>query len=126
LVPIAHRFVVRPMTPLCLPLMASSTTSVGDLAVVTSGLPRPMVAPVSGLPGAAGVEVEGIGPQLGDDAGSLLLDLVMCSAHTGVLRSATPGDVAPAYGSSKAAGPRVSGLYLPGSPSFLPLPINWR
>jgi hypothetical protein len=53
LVPIAHRFAMHSVIPPCLPLMASSTASVGDLGVVTSGLPRPMVAPVLGVSGGA-------------------------------------------------------------------------
>jgi hypothetical protein len=48
----------------------------------------------------------------------------MRNAGVGVLGSATPGDVAPAPGSSRTVGLGVSGLYLPGSPIFLPLPIN--
>jgi hypothetical protein len=55
--------------PPCLALMASSKASVGDLAVVTPGSPRPVVALVPGVPGASdasfgavGVEVVGAGP----------------------------------------------------------------
>jgi hypothetical protein len=44
--------------------------------------------------GAAGVGVVGVGPQLGDDVGSLLQDLVMCSDGAGIPRSAAPGDAA--------------------------------
>jgi hypothetical protein len=42
--------------------------------------------------GAASVDVEGTGIQLGDDAGNLLQDLVMRGAEAGVLESAAPGD----------------------------------
>jgi hypothetical protein len=38
--------------------------------------------------GAAGVGVVGVGPQLGDDVGSLLQDLVMCSDGAGIPGSA--------------------------------------
>jgi hypothetical protein len=96
LVPDACHSVTCPAIPLCLPLMASLTLSAGDLAMVTSGLPRPVVAPVPGVPGA------------------------------GAPGSAAPGDTALALGSSGATSPRVSGLYLPGSPGFPPPPISWR
>jgi hypothetical protein len=59
--------------------------------------------------------------QLGDDARSWLWDLVMRGIGAGVPRSA-----APALGPLGAMGLGVSGLYLPGSPGLLPLPINWR
>jgi hypothetical protein len=65
-------------------------------------------------------------PQLGDDVRISLWDLVMSGAGIGVLGSAISGDTAPAPGSSCAAGPGVSRLYLSGSPGFLPPPINWR
>jgi hypothetical protein len=54
LIPVAYQSMVCSVIPLCLPLMPSLTTSVGDLAVVTSGLPRLVVAPVLGVPGAGG------------------------------------------------------------------------
>jgi hypothetical protein len=69
--------------------------------------------------------VVGASPQPGDDARSSLWDLVTCGADVGVLGSDVPDDMVPALGSSGATGPVVSGLYLPGSPLFPPLPINW-
>jgi hypothetical protein len=55
------------------------TMSVGELAVVTLGFPQLVVAPVLGVPGTGGtsqgatcIELVCTGPQLGDDAGSLL------------------------------------------------------
>jgi hypothetical protein len=113
--------------------MASSTVSASDLVVVTSGLLRSVVALVLGVSGAGGafqgaidVEVVGTTPQLGDDVGSVLWDLVMHGTDVGVPERAAPGDAAPAPRSSGAAGLGISGLYLLGSPSFLPPPINWR
>jgi hypothetical protein len=50
----------------------------------------------------------------------------MRGAGAGVPRSAAPGDAAPAPRSSSTMGPGISGLYLRGSPSSLPLPINLR
>jgi hypothetical protein len=97
--------------------MASLTASVGDLAMVTSGLLQPVVVPVPGLSGASGtsqgaasVDVEGTGAQLGDDAGNLLQDLVMRGAKAGVLESATPGDATLAPRSTGAVGQGISGL----------------
>jgi hypothetical protein len=66
--------------------------------------------------------VVGASTQLGDDVGGLLHDLVMHGA--GVPRSVASGDAAPALGSLGAAGPGVSGLYLPDSLSFPPLPLT--
>jgi hypothetical protein len=92
-----------------------------------------MVALVPRVPGAGhasqgttSVEVVGTASQLDDDIKSLLQDSVMHGVDTCVLRSAALGDAAPAPGSSDATGPGVSRLYLPGSASFLPPPINWR
>jgi hypothetical protein len=48
------------------------------------------------------------------------------STGVGVPRSAAPGDAALAPGSSSATDLEVFGLYLSGSPSFPPPPINWR
>jgi hypothetical protein len=76
--------------------------------------------------GATNVEVEGTGPELGDDVGSLLQDLVMRSADASVLGSASPSDAAPAFGSSGATGPGVLGPYLLGSLGLTPPPINYR
>jgi hypothetical protein len=114
-----------------MPLVASSTVSTDDLAVVTLGLPHPVVALVPGVSGASGgsqgatdIKVVGTRPQLGNDAGSLIRDLMMHSVITGVPGSAVLGDVAPAPGSSGVVGPGVSGLYLSGSLDFLTPPIN--
>jgi hypothetical protein len=132
-IPIARRSTARPPIPPCLPLMASLIASVGDLAEVALGSQWTVVAPVPGVSSAGGasqgasvVEVVGPGPQLGDDTGRLLRDLVMCSASASVPGSATPGDAAPTPRSSCAMGPRVSRLYLSGSLGFTPPPINWR
>jgi hypothetical protein len=70
--------------------------------------------------------VEGTNPQLGNDAGSLLWDLVMRDTDAGVPGSAATGDAALTLGSSSVMGPGVSGLYLSGSLGFPPPPINWR
>jgi hypothetical protein len=66
--------------------------------VVTSGLLWPVVALVLGVldaggatQGAADIKVVGTSPQLGDDAGSLLWDLVMRGVNAGVPRSAALG-----------------------------------
>jgi hypothetical protein len=57
------------VTPPCLPLMASSIVSVGDLVEVTSGSQQSVMASVPGVPsaggatqGAAGIRVAGAGP----------------------------------------------------------------
>jgi hypothetical protein len=111
----------------------SLTASVGDLTVVTQGSLRPVVAPVLGVlgvdgasQGTTGVEVVGAGPQLGDDIGSLLWDLVVRGADAGVPVSVAPGDAAIALESSSAAGLGVSRLYQLGSPSSSHPTINWR
>jgi hypothetical protein len=125
-------------------------TSVDDLVVVAPGPPWPTAAPVespmlvetmseaweelapvmSGADGvsqcAASTEVDGAGPQLGDDEEGLLLDLVRRGANIDVLGSAATHNVAPAPGSSGIVSPRESGLPLPGSPGFLPPHIDWR
>jgi hypothetical protein len=77
-------------------------------------------------PGAASVKVDDVGPQPSDDIGRLLRDLVIRGTGIGVPESAALGDVAPTPGSSGDAGLGVSGLLLPGSPSFPPPPIDWR
>jgi hypothetical protein len=101
----------------------------GDLVVVTLSSPWPVVAPIPRVLGAGGallgnidVEVVGANPQLGDDARSLLWNLMMRGAS--VPRNSTPGDAAPTPGSSGVVGPRVSELYLAGSPDFPLPPIN--
>jgi hypothetical protein len=77
--------------------------------------------------GAGGVNTrDGAGPQPSDDTGGSLRDLVMRGVGIGVLGCASPGDVTPAPGYKGTMGLRVSGLLLPDSPSFPPLPINWR
>jgi hypothetical protein len=68
--------------------------------------------------------VVGAGPQLGDDARRLLQDSVTRGAGTGVPENVVPGDVARAPEFSGDACLGVSGLYLLGSPSFSPPPIN--
>jgi hypothetical protein len=92
-----------------------------------------MMVSVSEVPSASGTlqgttsqDVVGAGPRLGDDAGSLLRDLVVHDAGAGVFRSATLGDVAPALWSSRTGGPGMSGLCLSDPPGFSPLPINRR
>jgi hypothetical protein len=88
-------------------------------------VPVPRVSSVVGTSeGTAGIGVVGAGPQLGDDTGSLLWDLVMHDTIVVVPGSAVPGDAALAPGSLVAAGPGVSGLYLLGSPGFPSPPIN--
>jgi hypothetical protein len=88
-----------PMIPLHLPLMASSITSVGDLAEVALDSQRPVVAPVPRMLSASGTTQDaadlglvGSSPQLGDDARSSLRDLVMRGTGAGVPRSVVPGD----------------------------------
>jgi hypothetical protein len=76
--------------------------------------------------GAAYIEVDGAGPQLSDDVGGLLQDLVKHGAIIDVPRSATSGDAAAAPGFLGTADLGVSELHLPGPPGFPPLPINWR
>jgi hypothetical protein len=108
LVPVTRRSTSRLTIPPCLPLVASSTVSTDDLAVVTLGLPHPVVALVPGVSGASGgsqgatdIKVVGTRPQLGNDAGSLIRDLMMHSVITGVPGSAVLGDAA------QPPGPRV-------------------
>jgi hypothetical protein len=114
-VPVLHRYVAHLVIPTRLPFMASSIVSVDDLVEVTSCSQRLMVAPTPGVMSASGAThsatgagVVGTGPQLGDDIGSPLWDLVMCSTGTGVPESAVPGEATPALGSSGAAGLGVS------------------
>jgi hypothetical protein len=100
MVPIIHHPAAFMVTSLCPPLVASLAASMGDIAVVTLGLPRPVVesvesptleeptleaqdASVSVMPsaddasqGTTSVEVDGADPQLGDGIGGLLQDLV--------------------------------------------------
>jgi hypothetical protein len=128
---VAHRSVAHPIIPPCMSLMAASTMSAGHLAVVTTGSPRSVLALVPRMLGASGasrgatgVKVIGVSPWLGDDAGSLLQDLVMCGTSAGVPRSAALDDAAPTPGSLVAVGLGVSGLHLSGSPGFLLPPIN--
>jgi hypothetical protein len=64
---------------------------------------------------AASVEVGGDGPQLSDDTGGWLWDLVKCGPGIVVLRSAASGDAAPAPGSLGNAGPGLSRLHRPRS-----------
>jgi hypothetical protein len=85
--------------------MASSTASVGGLAVITPGSQRLVVLSVLGVPSAGGtpqgtssVEVVGAGPWLDDDTGSLLWGLVVRISGAGVFESPVMGDAAPALG----------------------------
>jgi hypothetical protein len=107
--------------------------SMGDLTVVAPGSQRSVVVPVPGVPsvggtsqGTASIEVVGAGPQLGEDVGSLLQDLVIRGTAVGAPESDAPGDAVPAPESSGGVGLGASGLYLSSSPGFLPPPINWR
>jgi hypothetical protein len=50
--------------------------------------------------------------------------MVRCGAGIDVPESATPGDVAPALGSSGTPIVGVSGPHLSGSPGFPPMPIG--
>jgi hypothetical protein len=74
--------------------------------------------------GAISVEVDGVSPRPGDDAGGFLQDWVTCGTVIHGPESTTLGDVTPSPGSSDVTGPRGSGLLLPGSPGFPPLPID--
>jgi hypothetical protein len=71
--------------------------------------------------GASCIEVSGAGPQLGDGAKGLLQDLVKRDTGIDVLKSAAPGDAAPALGCLGTVGLRVS---RPCSPGFKPPPIE--
>jgi hypothetical protein len=53
-------------------------------------------------------------------------DWMMRSIDIGTPRSVVLGDATLAPKSLGTLGQGVSGLLLSGSPSFLPLPINWR
>jgi hypothetical protein len=137
-VPVICQSVACPATSPCPPLVASSTVSMGDLAMVespTSEVPTSEAweSPVLVTPGADGalqgaayVEMDGAGPHLSDDVGGFLWDLVRHGASIDVPGSAAPSDAAPAHGSLCTAGPGVSVLYLPGCPSFPPPLIYWR
>jgi hypothetical protein len=90
-------------------------------------------APVQEMPdaddaslGDTSVKVDGAGPQPSDYIRGSLWDLMMRGTYIGVPGSTTPGDVAPAPGSTRVTVPGVSELLLPGSPSFPPPPIDWR
>jgi hypothetical protein len=78
------------------------------------------------MQGATDVAVADVDPRLGDSAGSLLKDLVVCGVGAGILRSAAPGETALAPGSLSAMGPGISGQYLSGSLGSSPSPINRR
>jgi hypothetical protein len=89
---------VRSTILLCLPLMVSSTLSVGDLAVVTPCSLQPVVVPVPGVAcaggasqGVTGVVVVGADTQVGDDTGSLLQNLMMRGTDAGVPRMQKTG-----------------------------------
>jgi hypothetical protein len=112
--------------------------SMGNLAVVESLMledptSEAWEAPVLVMPGVDGVsqgvacvEVDGAGPQLSDDVGGLLWDLVKRGTGINVPGSVAPGDAVPPPGSIGTTGLVLSGLDLPGSPGFLHVPIDWR
>jgi hypothetical protein len=76
--------------------------------------------------GTASIDLDGVGPQPSDDTWGSLWDLVMCGVSFGIPGHAAPGDAAPAPGSLDVVCLGISGLLLPGSPGFLPLPIDGR
>jgi hypothetical protein len=76
--------------------------------------------------GAASVKVDGVEPHPSDDTRGSLRDLVMCGASIDVPRSAALGNAALAPGPLGVVGLGVSALLLPTSPSFPPLPTDWR
>jgi hypothetical protein len=87
----------------------------------------PVVASAMEVSGAGGalqgttvVDVTDVEPWLGDSTESLLHDLVVRGAGAGIPGSAAPSDAVPAPRSSSAVSLVVSGMYLPGSPSYLP------
>jgi hypothetical protein len=130
-VPVIRWHVACPMTSTRPPMVASSATSVGELAMVTPVLPQWAMVLVLVTPsadgmsqGAASIEVDGAGPQLSDDIRGLLWDLVRRGASIDVPGSAAPGDAAPALGSSGIMGSGVTILPLPGFSNFQPAPID--
>jgi hypothetical protein len=133
---IIHWSIARLATSPCPPLVALSATSVGDLAVAESLASKEPTsvawkAPILVTPyadgasqGTADVDVDGASPQLCDDAGGLLQDLVKHCAGIDVPRSATLGDAAPTPRCLGTTGPGLSRLNLPSSVGFLPSPID--
>jgi hypothetical protein len=114
-VPVVHRSTACPVIPPCLLLMALLIVNVGDLADVTLGSQRLVVAPIPRVPsaggatqGVAGIGVLGADPQLGDDTGSSLRDLVIRGVGVGVPGSAVPSDLARTPRSTGAMGLEVS------------------
>jgi hypothetical protein len=77
-------------------------------------------------PGTVSIEVDGTSPRPGDDARGLLLDWVTRGTGISASASAALSDATPAPESLGAVGSGVSWLLLPGSPSLLPPPIDWR
>jgi hypothetical protein len=75
--------------------------------------------------GIVNVEVDGAGPQPGDDVGGPLHNLVVHGAGLGTPVSTTPGTVILALESLGAKGPGTAELFLPGSPGSPSLPIDW-
>jgi hypothetical protein len=69
---------------------------------------------------ATSIEVDGADPQLRDDVGCLLWDLVWRGVSIDVPGSATPGDAALAPGFLGVMGPGVSRQHLQCSPAFRP------
>jgi hypothetical protein len=76
--------------------------------------------------GAANIEVDGAGPQLGDDDGGLFLELLRQGVGIDVLGGAAPGITAPAPKSLGTTSSGFLGLPLLGSPSLPSPPIDWR
>jgi hypothetical protein len=76
--------------------------------------------------GVVSVEVDGVGPRPGDDAGGPLCDLVVCGAGLGTPESTAPGNAILAPESSGAAYPGAPRLLLPRSPGSRSPPIDWR
>jgi hypothetical protein len=66
------------------------------------------------------VDVDGVGPQSGDDARGSLRGLVMHDSRMGGPRSAILGDRSLALESTDTTCPRVSGLLPPGSHGLPP------
>jgi hypothetical protein len=114
------------------PLVVASTASVGDLTVAESPVLEEPTSEAWEVPalvtlGADGVsqgivcvKVDGAGPRLSHDVGSLLWGLVKCCASINVPGNATPGDVAPAPRSLGTTSSGVSRLHLPSPLGFCP------
>jgi hypothetical protein len=75
--------------------------------------------------GIVSIKVDGVGPQLNDEAGSPLCDLVGHSTGFGMPGHTTRGTVVPTPGFSGATGLGTVGLLLPGLPGSPPLLVDW-